>query len=81
MRNNHQKQLLIGAAAAISVVFLWWGWVVVSRLGVNNNQTGFDVAGVLRGGVVRWSAEGYPVKNPQRNVDSKDRKPENEKNK
>ncbi len=45
MRNNHQKQLLIGAAAAISVVFFWSGWIVVSRLGVTNSLTVFDVAG------------------------------------
>ena len=45
MRNNHQKQVLIGAAAAISVVFLWSGWIVVSRLGVTHSLTVYDVAG------------------------------------
>jgi drug/metabolite transporter (DMT)-like permease len=43
MRNH--KQLLIGAAAAISVVFFWAGWIVVSRFGVTNNLTVYDVAG------------------------------------
>ena len=41
---NH-NQLLIGAAAAISVVFFWAGWIVVSRFGVTNNLTVYDVAG------------------------------------
>jgi len=43
MRNR--KQLFIGAAAAISVVFFWAGWIVVSRFGVTNNLTVYDVAG------------------------------------
>ena len=45
MRNYHQNQLLIGAAAAISVVFFWSGWIIVSRLGVTNSLTVYDVAG------------------------------------
>ena len=28
-------------------------------------RQGYEVAGVLRGGVVRWAAEGYPVENRQ----------------
>ena len=46
MRNSHQNQLLIGAAAAISVVFFWSGWIIVSRLGVTNSLTVYDVAGL-----------------------------------
>ena len=45
MRKNNQNHLLIGAAAAISVVFFWSGWIVVSRLGVTNSLTVYDVAG------------------------------------
>ncbi|CAB1060471.1 hypothetical protein D1BOALGB6SA_5237 [Olavius sp. associated proteobacterium Delta 1] len=45
MRNNSQNHLFLGAAAAISVVFFWSGWIVVSRLGVTNSLTVYDVAG------------------------------------
>jgi drug/metabolite transporter (DMT)-like permease len=38
--------MFIGAAAAISVVFFWSGWIVVSRLGVTNNLTVYDVTGL-----------------------------------
>ena len=37
--------MLLGAAAAISVVLFWSGWIVVSRLGVTNNLTVYDMAG------------------------------------
>jgi len=37
--------LLLGAAAAISVVFFWAGWIIVSRLGVTHSLTVYDVAG------------------------------------
>ena len=45
MGNNHQNHMLIGVAAAISVVLFWSGWIVVSRLGVTNSLTVYDVAG------------------------------------
>jgi drug/metabolite transporter (DMT)-like permease len=45
MRNNHQNHLLFGAAAAVIVVFFWSGWIVVSRFGVTNSLTVYDVAG------------------------------------
>jgi len=37
--------MLSGTAAAISVVLFWSGWIVVSRLGVTNSLTVYDVAG------------------------------------
>jgi drug/metabolite transporter (DMT)-like permease len=37
--------MLIGVAAAISVVLFWSGWIVVSRLGVTNSLTVYDIAG------------------------------------
>lgn len=46
MENNNQSNMLLGAAAAISVVFFWSGWIVVSRLGVTNNLTVYDVTGL-----------------------------------
>jgi drug/metabolite transporter (DMT)-like permease len=45
MRNNNQNHLLLGTAAAVSVVFFWSGWIVVSRLGVTHSLTVYDVAG------------------------------------
>jgi len=45
MRNNNKNHFLLGAAAAISVVFFWSGWIIVSRLGVTNSLTVYDVAG------------------------------------
>jgi len=45
MKNNKPNHLLLGAAAAISVVFFWSGWIVVSRLGVTNTLTVFDITG------------------------------------
>ena len=45
-----QRNLIIGVAAAVSVVFFWSGWILVSRFGVVNSLTPFDVAG-LRFGV------------------------------
>ena len=37
--------MLLGTAAAISVVFFWAGWIIVSRLGVTHSLTVYDVAG------------------------------------
>ena len=45
-----QRNTIIGTAAAIAVVFFWSGWILVSRFGVVNSLTPFDVAG-LRFGV------------------------------
>ena len=45
MGNENQKNILLGTAAAISVVLFWSGWVVVSRLGVTNNLTVYDITG------------------------------------
>ena len=43
MKNNNPNHILFGAAAAISVVFFWSGWIVVSRLGVTNTLTVYDI--------------------------------------
>ena len=45
MNNNKSNHLLLGAVAAISVVFFWSGWIVVSRLGVTNTLTVYDITG------------------------------------
>ena len=46
MKNSNRKQLLLGTTAAISVVFFWSGWIVVSRLGVTNTLTVYDITGL-----------------------------------
>jgi drug/metabolite transporter (DMT)-like permease len=38
--------VLLGAAAAVSVVMFWSGWIVVSRLGVTSSLTVYDVTGL-----------------------------------
>ena len=57
MENNNQSNTFLGAAAAICVVFFWSGWIVVSRLGVTNNLTVYDVTGLRFsiGAVAVWS--------------------------
>jgi drug/metabolite transporter (DMT)-like permease len=46
LKNSNPKQLLLGTTAAISVVFFWSGWIVVSRLGVTNTLTVYDITGL-----------------------------------
>ncbi len=38
--------MLLGVAAAVCVVFFWSGWIVVSRIGVTNHLTVYDVTGL-----------------------------------
>ena len=38
--------MVLGVAAAVGVLFFWSGWVVVSRLGVTNHLTVYDVTGL-----------------------------------
>lgn len=45
MVNENSQNKLLGIAAAISVVLFWSGWVVISRLGVTNNLTVYDITG------------------------------------
>ena len=45
MGKAEQSQMLLGTIAAISVVFFWSGWIIVSRIGVTNTLTVYDVAG------------------------------------
>lgn len=49
-----EKTKIIGLAAALGVVCFWSGWIVVSRLGVTNTLTVYDVTGLrfLVGGLV-----------------------------
>ena len=44
--NNNQSSILIGAIAAVCVVFFWSGWIVISRIGVTHHLTVYDVTGL-----------------------------------
>jgi len=44
-----QSSILLGGVAAICVVFFWSGWIVVSRIGVTNHLTVYDVTGLRYG--------------------------------
>ncbi len=47
MVNEEQKHsVIIGSVAAVMVVFFWSGWIVVSRFGVTNSLTVYDIAGL-----------------------------------
>jgi drug/metabolite transporter (DMT)-like permease len=45
LKDKNPSHLFLGAIAAISVVLFWSGWIVVSRLGVTNTLTVYDIAG------------------------------------
>ena len=44
--NNNRSSILLGAIAAVCVVFFWSGWIVVSRIGVTHHLTVYDVTGL-----------------------------------
>ena len=46
LANNNQSSMSLGVAAAVGVVFFWSGWIVVSRIGVTNHLTVYDVTGL-----------------------------------
>jgi len=46
LANNNQSSLVLGSVAAVGVVLFWSGWIVVSRLGVTNHMTVYDVTGL-----------------------------------
>jgi len=47
--NDNRRSIIWGGVAAIAVVFFWSGWVVISRLGVTNNLTVYDITGLRHG--------------------------------
>ena len=49
MRNDNRDSIIWGGAAAICVAFFWSGWIVISRLGVTNNLTAYDLTGLRHG--------------------------------
>ncbi len=46
MANKNHHSMLLGVVAAVSVLFFWSGWIVISRLGVTNHLTVYDVTGL-----------------------------------
>lgn len=46
MGNENRGNIILGGVAAICVVFFWSGWILVSRIGVTNHLTVYDVAGL-----------------------------------
>jgi drug/metabolite transporter (DMT)-like permease len=44
--NDNRSNIIWGGVAAICVVFFWSGWIVISRLGVTNHLTVYDVTGL-----------------------------------
>ena len=44
-----QDNIVLGSAAAVFVVLLWSGWIVVSRSGVTRHLTVYDLAGLRFG--------------------------------
>jgi drug/metabolite transporter (DMT)-like permease len=44
--NDNRGSIIWGGIAAICVVFFWSGWIVISRLGVTNHLTVYDVTGL-----------------------------------
>jgi len=49
LENNNQGSIIWGTVAAICVVFFWSGWIIVSRFGVTNHLTVYDVTGLRYG--------------------------------
>ena len=49
MGDDNRGSIFWGSVAAICVVFFWSGWHVVSRLGVTNHLTVYDVTGLRLG--------------------------------
>ena len=46
---DNKSNRLLGTAAAVCVVLLWSGWIVVSRLGVTHHLTVYDLTGLRFG--------------------------------
>ena len=47
LANKNHRRKLLGLAAAVSVLFFWTGWIVISRHGVTSHLTVYEVTGLL----------------------------------
>jgi drug/metabolite transporter (DMT)-like permease len=43
LENDNQGSIIIGGFAAVCVVIFWSGWIVISRFGVTNHLTVYDI--------------------------------------
>jgi drug/metabolite transporter (DMT)-like permease len=50
LENDNQGSIIIGGIAAVCVLLFWSGWIVISRIGVTNHLTVYDLT-ALRYGV------------------------------
>jgi drug/metabolite transporter (DMT)-like permease len=46
MGNDNKRKKILGVAAAVCLVVIWSGWIVVSRLGVTHHLTVYDLTGL-----------------------------------
>jgi drug/metabolite transporter (DMT)-like permease len=49
LENDNQGSIIIGGFAAVCVVIFWSGWIVVSRFGVTNHLTVYDITALRHG--------------------------------
>ena len=49
MENDNQSSIIIGGIAAVCVVIFWSGWIVISRFGVTNHLTVYDLTALRHG--------------------------------
>ncbi|MEJ2728701.1 MAG: DMT family transporter [Deltaproteobacteria bacterium] len=49
MENDNQGNIIIGGIAAVCVVLFWSGWIVISRFGVTNHLTVYDLTALRHG--------------------------------
>ena len=49
MESSNRRSIILGCTAAVFVVIFWSGWIVVSRFGVTNHLTVYDITGLRHG--------------------------------
>jgi drug/metabolite transporter (DMT)-like permease len=49
LENDNQGNIIIGGIAAVCVVLFWSGWIVISRFGVTNHLTVYDLTALRHG--------------------------------
>jgi drug/metabolite transporter (DMT)-like permease len=49
LESKNRRSIILGCTAAICVVIFWSGWIVVSRFGVTNHLTVYDITGLRHG--------------------------------
>jgi drug/metabolite transporter (DMT)-like permease len=49
LENNNQGSAILGGISAVCVIAFWSGWIIISRFGVTNHLTVYDVTGLRYG--------------------------------